>query len=119
MAARSRSRTLDTACSSHLPTRFNSYGPSLLHGPAMHGVAERQRWNFVLPRGRCREASRWNSLGAPLRIFLYSDAFDRAVISMDRPSSVMSSLEVAAVSTVGRELDQIVLALPDSVGVRM
>lgn len=41
------------------------------------------------------------------------------MISMDRPSSVMSSLEVAAVSTVGRELDQIVLALPDSVGVRM
>lgn len=63
MAARSRSRTLDTACSSHLPTRFNSYGPSLLHGPAMHGVAERQRWNFVLPQevdvGKLRGGTLW------------------------------------------------------------
>jgi uncharacterized protein (DUF302 family) len=56
-------------------------------------------------------------LYVPLRILIHSDANDDAIFSLDQPSTVLASLEVAAIIEVGRELDHKVAALLNVIGV--
>jgi hypothetical protein len=56
-------------------------------------------------------------LYAPLRVLIYDDADGNAVFSMDQPSDAFGSLGVAAVTEVGRGLDDKVSTLLRVIGV--
>jgi len=56
-------------------------------------------------------------LYAPLRVLIYADADDNAVLSMDRPGTAFGSLGVDAITVVGEGLDRKVAALLRVVGV--
>lgn len=56
-------------------------------------------------------------LYVPLRILVHADTYDEAIFSLDQPSTVLASLGLDAITTVGRELDHKVTALLAVIGV--